>query len=141
MTFGSDPSASPGLAARHSDQPAWVDREERDRVIVAAVRGEIDLSNAAQLAREFFEIPNTALGLVVDIEAVDYLDSTAIALLYELLLRLERRGQHLVIVAPAGGSPRRVLELAAFDKQATLAEEVDAAVAAVRAAGGGPDPD
>jgi anti-anti-sigma factor len=107
-------------------------------VVIASILGEIDLSNAALIGREFTQIPNRALGLVVDIRGVEYLDSTAIALLYELHLRLERRGQQLVIVVPSAGSTRRVLELAAFDKQASLAEEMEAAIAAVREAGSGP---
>ena len=43
-----------------------------------------------------------------------------------------------VIVAPAGGTPRRVLELAAFDKQATVIDDLEAAVTVVQAVGGSP---
>jgi anti-anti-sigma factor len=107
-------------------------------VIVAAVQGEIDISNAAQVGRELTEIPNEALGLVVDLGGVEYLDSAGIALLHELHLRLERRRQVLVVVAPADGAPRRVLELTAFDTRAAVTDEVDAAVAAVRGVGGSP---
>jgi anti-sigma B factor antagonist len=117
-----------------ADQLASVTRHEQDRVIVATVRGEIDVSNAVQIGRELTEVPNDSLGLVVDLEAVHYLDSTAIALLYELQIRLERRGQSLAVVAPADGAPRRVLALTAFETRATLADDVEGAVAAVRRA-------
>ena len=115
-----------------ADSLASVSRREQSGVIVATVQGEIDVSNATQLGRELTEVPNQAIGLVVDLGGVEYLDSTGIALLYELHLRLSRRGQRFVVVAPPRGAPRRVLELTKFDTRAALAEEVDAAIATVR---------
>jgi anti-sigma B factor antagonist len=115
-----------------ADQLASVTRHEQGGVIVATVRGEIDVSNATQIGRELTEVPNHLLGLVVDLGAVRYLDSTAIALLYELHIRLERRGQGLAVVAPADGAPRRVLAITAFETRAAVADHVEAAVAAVR---------
>lgn len=131
-----DPPPVPTTAP--ADRLVSVRRHERSGVIVAAVQGEIDISNAAQVGRELTEIPNEALGLVVDLGGVEYLDSAGIALLHELHLRLERRRQVLVVVAPADGAPRRVLELTAFDTRAAVTDEVDAAVAAVRGVGGSP---
>jgi anti-sigma B factor antagonist len=117
-----------------ADNLASVRRHEQHGVIVATVQGEIDVSNATEIGRELTDVPNHSLGLVVDLGAVRYLDSTAIALLYELQLRLERRGQGLAVVAPAEGAPRRVLALTAFETRATLADDASAAVAAVRGA-------
>jgi anti-sigma B factor antagonist len=118
-----------------ADQLASVSRLDRSGVIVATVRGEIDISNAAQVGSELTAISNSALGLVADLGAVEHLDSAGIAVLYELHLRLSRRGQHLVVVAPPGRAPRRVLELIAFDRQVELADELDAAVDTVRQVG------
>jgi anti-anti-sigma factor len=115
-----------------TDRLASVSREEHSGVIVAAVRGEVDVSNATQIGLELMEMPNEALGLVVDLGHIEYLDSAGIALLYDLHIRLERRGQMLVVVAPASGTPRRVLELTAFATRAPLVEQVDEAVAAVQ---------
>jgi anti-anti-sigma factor len=123
-----------------TDRLASVTRDEQDGVVVAAVQGEIDVSNAAQLGHELTEVSNQALGLVVDLGQVSYLDSAAIALLYELHVRLERRGQRLVVVAPPAGAPRRVLELTALGTRATVVDELETAVATVRNAGGGPPP-
>ncbi|HWC86073.1 MAG TPA: STAS domain-containing protein [Solirubrobacteraceae bacterium] len=121
-----------GVPTPVSDELASVTRREEDGLIIAAVKGEIDASNATHVGRELGDLSNRALGLVVDLSAVDYLDSTGIALLYELHIRLARRGQSLAVVAPAGGAPRRVLELTAFDTRAPVMEDVDAAVRAVR---------
>jgi anti-anti-sigma factor len=117
------------------EQLASVRRHDRDGVIVATVRGEIDISNAAHVGSELTAISNSALGLVADLGDVKHLDSAGIAVLYELHLRLARRGQHLVVVAPPGRAPRRVLELIAFDRQVALADELDTAVASVRRVG------
>lgn len=114
-----------------------VSREEHNGVIVATVRGEVDVSNVAQIGRELMEVPNEALGLVVDLDQIDYLDSAGIALLYELHLRLERRAQSLVVVAPGHGTPRRVLEFTAFSTKVVLVDTVDAAIEAVQGAVGG----
>jgi anti-sigma B factor antagonist len=104
-------------------------------VIVATVQGEIDVSNATEVGIELTEISNQPLGLVVDLGQVTHLDSAGIALLYDLHMRLDRRGLCLVVVAPAGAPARRVLELTAFDSRARLAEEVDTAAGAARDAG------
>lgn len=120
----------------HSDRLASVSRSERDGLVIAAVRGEIDVSNATDIGRELTEVSNRALGLVVDLGQVGHLDSTGVALLYELHARLARRGQSLVVVAPVDGAARRVLELTAFDTLGAVADEIDAAVNRARSIGG-----
>lgn len=136
------PSSShrPAQVMPPSDRLASVSRREEDGVIIAAVGGEIDASNAAEIGRELTDISNRTLGLVVDLAQVGHLDSTGIALLYELHTRLGRRGQNLVVVAPSGGAARRVLELTAFDTRAAVTGDVAAAVTAARLIGGGDPP-
>jgi anti-sigma B factor antagonist len=109
-----------------------VSRREEEGVIIAAVRGEIDASNAANIGHELADISNRASGLVVDLSGLAYVDSTGIALLYDLHIRLDRRRQTLVVVAPAGSAARRVLELTAFDARAEVADDVVAAVTVAR---------
>jgi stage II sporulation protein AA (anti-sigma F factor antagonist) len=134
MTAAGPPSDDP--PPQPISQPtgplATVSRHEQGGVLIASVRGEVDISNAAELGRELSEISNHVLGLVVDISGVTYLDSAGVALLHELHLRLERRGQILVVVAPASGAPRRVLEITAFDTRASISDDVSVAVAVIR---------
>lgn len=115
-----------------SESLASASRRQDGDVLVIAFRGEIDASNATEVGRELTDISNRTVGLVVDLAQVGHLDSTGIALLYELHARLAQRGQSLVVVAPAGGAARRVLELTAFDTWAAVAEDVDAAVVTVQ---------
>ena len=49
--------------------------EGQDGAVVARITGEIDLSNAATLERAMLDaVPNTAIGMVVDLTGVSYLD-------------------------------------------------------------------
>ena len=70
-------------------------------------------------------------GLVLDLSAVDYLDSGGVHLLHELMLTLEECGQRLRVVAEPGAPVLRVLELVDLDRSVPLDESVEAAVAAL----------
>ena len=59
--------------------------ETRGPVLVARLRGEVDMSNAGQLRDELNAATrNDALGLVLDLSEVEYLDSAGIHLIYRL---------------------------------------------------------
>lgn len=74
-------------------------------VVVAGVAGEIDMSNATDLGDAIGrELSNDALGLVLDLVEVSYLDSAGIRIVYELRDRLHARGQELRL-AVADDSP------------------------------------
>ena len=107
-------------------------REEQE-VAVAQLSGEVDLSNAEAIAARLTELPNLAHGLVVDLGEVEYMDSTAIALLHELAARLRRRSQRLIVVCPPDCAPRRVLELTALDTTIPVLDELAPAIATLRA--------
>jgi anti-anti-sigma factor len=95
---------------------------ERDgAVVVGALSGEIDLSNAAELVRAITAaVPNSARGLVLDLSALSYIDSSGVRLLLSLAGSLRWRGQELVIAAPEGSSCRRVLTLAGIEGSVAL---------------------
>ncbi len=77
-----------------------------------ALVGEIDLSNVTQIETGIrAAVPCTALGLVLDLSGVDYLDSTGLRLLFQLSRELRDRQQELQLVVPSRSRLRRVLEL------------------------------
>ena len=79
---------------------------------VARLSGDIDLSNVDHLAKGLdAAVANHALGLVVDLSAVTYIDSTGVRLLFRLARRLRDRQQALHLVVPEGAKIRRILEL------------------------------
>jgi anti-sigma B factor antagonist len=104
-------------------------------VVVARLTGEIDLSNAHEVGETLAgAVPNTALGLVIDLTATAYLDSSGVHLLFELAERLQRRQQQLRVVVPEGGPIRRVLRIVELEATVAVLASVDEAVAQIRAA-------
>lgn len=82
-----------------------------DGVAVVSLTGEIDLVNAAEVARAADQGIDGTEHVIVDLEDIVFMDSQAIALLDRLAGRLEREGRALVVVAPTTSVPRRVLEI------------------------------
>ena len=104
-------------------------------IVVARLKGEIDLSNARDLGADLVgAVPNSALGLVVDLTATSYLDSSGVHLLFDLADRLRRRQQQLRVVVPEGAPIRRVLRIVEMGDAVPVLATVDEAVASVRAA-------
>ncbi len=92
-----------------------------DGVVVAGLSGEIDLSNAAEITNALLRgVPNEALGLVIDLSEVSYLDSAGVRMLAELDHRLGWRAQVLRVVAPEESRSRRVLEIAGLERVLSL---------------------
>ena len=109
---------------------AEVQFDQRDQVVVSTVRGEVDLSNARQICDAVGEAtPNTALGVVLDLSHVDYLDSAGIQLIYRLRENLRARGQKLMLAIPADSPVQDSLRLAGVTQHLPIAASVDAALA------------
>ena len=96
-------------------------------VVLAAVRGEVDLSNALSVKRELLDaVPNTASALVLDLSETEHLDSSGVRLIFELAERLERRGQKLELVVPDDSIIKRILVLTEVHQVVPLFTSVDA---------------
>ena len=107
-------------------------RSEGD-VVVAELRGEIDLANAKAIASLVAgAVPNDVVGLVLDLSEVTYLDSSGVHLIFDLAQRLGDRQQRLVLALPQGSRIRRVLDLVNLDAVVTVEESAEAATAAAR---------
>jgi anti-anti-sigma factor len=112
------------------DKISGIEFDDRDGVVVASVEGEIDSSNAADLRLALSErLPASSSGLVLDLSAVTYLDSSGIQLLFDLGRRLSARRQAIRLVVPGDAPMRRVLELCAVEAVAPMDRELDAALA------------
>jgi anti-anti-sigma factor len=85
-------------------------------VLTARITGEIDLSNASELEETIVDaVPNTALGMVVDLSGVEYLDSAGVRMLVHLVERFRWRQQVIRAAAPDGSRVRGVLSMAGAD--------------------------
>jgi stage II sporulation protein AA (anti-sigma F factor antagonist) len=104
----------------------------RDGVIVVSVTGEIDASNAGDLRAAVIDAtPNDALGVVLDLSEVNYIDSAGIHLLYRLGDSLRARGQTLRIVIPPESAASDTLRLAGVKRHVDVVAELDEGVRAV----------
>ena len=98
--------------------------------VVARLRGEVDMANAAYVHDELLRsVPNDAIALVIDLGETRYLDSAAIALLFDIARRLTRRRQDLRLVLPAGSPLERVLALTEVGSVAPIHEDLASALA------------
>jgi anti-sigma B factor antagonist len=103
-------------------------------VVVARLSGEVDLSNAADVGDALAAaVPNTALGLVIDLTATAYLDSSGVHLLFDLAERLQRRQQQLRVAVPESAAIRRVLRIVELDAAVPMDSTVDQAAERIRA--------
>lgn len=107
---------------------AW----RRSRVVVVAITGEIDISNAADLEASIVaELDGDAAGLVVDLAGLQFMDGSGVHLLYRLSDRLRGRGLGFALVLVGETPPRRVLDLSGPRPARWIHATEDEAIAAV----------
>jgi anti-anti-sigma factor len=103
---------------------------DHEQVVVARLTGEIDLSNADGIEGAIAEAtPNHVLALILDVSALDYLDSAGIHLIYRLREKLRARGQTLRLVIPPDSPANDALRLAGVSRNVETVETLDAAMA------------
>lgn len=113
---------------------AELDLDSDGPVVCAHLRGDIDMSNAAELREELSRrTPNHALGLVLDLREVHYLDSAGIHLVHHLREDFRASGLGLRLVIPADSPINDTLRLAGLNWHDETAETVDAARRALEA--------
>jgi anti-anti-sigma factor len=106
--------------------------ERAGDVPVTRVYGEVDRGRVQELGRTLAaSVEPRDRGLVLDLSSVDYLDSSGVHLVHELMLTLEECGQRLRVVAAPGAPVLRVLRLVDLQRSVPLDESVAAAVAAL----------
>jgi anti-sigma B factor antagonist len=90
---------------RHGDVP------------VAAVEGEVDAGNAAEIGADLRGLlTNQSTDLVIDLSPTRYLDSAGINLLFSLGAELQARQLRLRIVIARGSPVARMLSLTGLDR-------------------------
>ena len=102
------------------------------RVVVARLDGEIDLSNATELGGVIADrVPNEALGLVIDLTKVGYVDSAGIHVLFELRAKLRNRGQEIALVVPPGAEIFEALRIAYLPGVVGVFDSLDSATESI----------
>lgn len=101
-----------------------------DGVPVARVIGEVDASNARQVRDRLTDaVPNTAMGMVVDLTSTEYLDSSGVQVLFEVADALRRRQQELRLVVDPHSFVADLMQAVDLGGAATQAATVGEAVA------------
>lgn len=105
---------------------ARVRSEQQGPLFVVCVEGEVDLSNALEMASAIEgAMPDDATELVVDLTDTAYLDSSGVGLLVRLAERLRHRRRRLQLVVPAGSPIRVALELCGIPQIVPMATRLE----------------
>jgi len=109
---------------------AQIEVRVEDGAPVVAPTGDLDLSNAARFLEALERVAATAQGLiVVTLEGVSYFDSQGVRALLRAQQRLAASRCRLAIVAPAGSTIRRLIDVAGLGAALPLFDTVEDAIA------------
>jgi anti-sigma B factor antagonist len=98
---------------------------------VVSVHGEIDVATSPTLRERLISLVNGgAARLVLDLEAVDFLDSTGLGTIVSLLKRVRTHGGDLRLVCTEARI-RRLFEITGLEKAVPLHASLDDAISAV----------
>ena len=99
--------------------------------VVLTVLGDLDMAGAPGLRQAVVtEVADGARLVVLDLTAVDFVDSAGLGVVVGALRRLRAHDGELLVVCPEPRI-RRVFELCDLDRVFTLHRDVEAAVAAM----------
>jgi len=97
---------------------------------IVTVHGEIDVATSPTLRERLIDLVNGgATRLVLDLEAVDFLDSTGLGTIVSLLKRVRTHGGDLRLVCTEARI-RRLFEITGLEKAVPLHASVDDAISA-----------
>jgi anti-sigma B factor antagonist len=97
---------------------------------VVTVHGEIDVATSPTLRERLIDLVNGgATRLVLDLEAVDFLDSTGLGTIVSLLKRVRTHGGDLRLVCTEARI-RRLFEITGLEKAVPLHTSLDDAISA-----------
>ena len=103
--------------------------DRRNGAIVVHLIGELDLYNAPEMREALLQLcDEQPERLVVDLEEVDFVDSTALGVLIEARTRLPNRKTFLL--AAPGLETHRALTISGLDQHLAVHETVEAALEA-----------
>lgn len=108
---------------------ARLSEEQSGELTLAAIEGEVDASNAAELGDGLRALlTNQSAILVVDLSETTYLDSAGLNLLFTLDGELSGRLQELRLVVPEGSPLGRTLSITGLDSTISTHATRDAAL-------------
>jgi anti-anti-sigma factor len=99
----------------------------RAGTVIVDTRGEIDLSNSAELKRTVEEASLQG-PVILDLTSVTFIDSTGVRALFKLRRQLAESGTAFCVVVPPGAPIRRVVTLLDLSSSVPLDDSLDDAL-------------
>jgi len=101
--------------------------QEQGGCVIVSLKGDVDLQNSPEARTILLGCVERSLPVLVDLSAINYIDSSGVASLVESLQTARKKGTTLVLVAVSDGA-MRVLQLARLDKVFTICDTIDDAL-------------
>ena len=102
--------------------------EEQDGWAVVRASGDIDLTTAPRLREQLVKlVVGGQPRVILDLQAVDFVDSTGLGVIVGMLKRTRSQGGDLRLVSTRNGL-RKILEMTALDQALPLAATVQEAL-------------
>jgi anti-sigma B factor antagonist len=119
--------------------PGRVEVIRNGRVIVARMPVEVEITQTPSLRGQLVQaVENRDLGLVIDLTATQYLDSSGVNMLFELGEGLASRQLRMAVVIPPGGLVERVVSIVDLGSAMPIHSDAESAVEEIRNTPGAP---
>jgi anti-sigma B factor antagonist len=99
--------------------PLSIDVERDDRTRVLVLRGDLDAATASQLRECLVELIDEGARIVIDMEALDFLDSAGLGILVGGLKRARTHGGELELVC-SSSAVLKPIEITGLDRVFTI---------------------
>ena len=107
--------------------------EREEKTVVAALTGEVDMSNAASVRLQIAgSVTPDDDALVVDLSDLSFIDSAGLHSLIELGTVLDERRQQLLLCLPQGSTIRRAIEIIGLPRAISIHSDRGEAMEAAR---------
>jgi anti-anti-sigma factor len=108
--------------------------EREDAIVIAALTGEVDMSNATSVRQQIAEsVTPDDDAVIVDLSELAFMDSAGLHSVVELGTVLEERRQQLLVCVPPGSPMQRAIEIIGLPGAVSVHSSRDEAIAAARA--------
>jgi anti-sigma B factor antagonist len=107
--------------------------EREDKTVVAVLKGEVDMSNAASVRLQIAEsVTPDDDALLVDLTELSFIDSAGLHALIELGTVLDERRQKLLLCVPHGSTTERAIEIIGLPRAVSVHSDRAEAMEAAR---------
>ncbi len=114
-------AGSPGERDEAGPPSFSVDRSVRERAVVLALQGDLDMASAGQLVQAAADI-TPGSELIIDLRKLEFMDSSGLRTLMNLDLRAREEGWSVALAGPQP-AVMRLLTLTGFQDRVTILDD------------------